>query len=182
MPKRIIRSILISFALPLVSVTFAVAQSSTSVEIPVTPARNNWQIAQSVGSSKGNILVVTLDKPDRQQACRVQSFTEDKLVCSRAIGAPRTYLPQQILALLLPSDNDLKYGFVLGLNVLLGAAIWGTVVLAPMCPGCAVATGVVALVLFGAAGALLIADDTPNSLLYLAPGKQLSKKLGHVQY
>jgi hypothetical protein len=181
LPQRTIRSILTMLAFSLVSASIAHAQSSTSVEIPVTPTRNNWQIAQSVGSSKIKLFVVTLDQPDRRQTCRVQSFTVDKLVCSRAIGGPRTYLPQQIIALILPGDGNLKLRLVLGLNAGLAAAIWGTVVLAPTCPGCAVATGIVALVLFCAAGAILIGDDQPNGLLYLAPGQQLSKKLGFVQ-
>ena len=95
----------------------------------------------------------------------------DKLVCSRAIGGPRTYLPKQVVALILPGDSDLKLRLVLGLNGGLAAAIWGTVVLAASCPVCAVATGVVALLLFGAAGAVLMGDDQPDHVLYLAPGQ-----------
>jgi hypothetical protein len=181
MPQRSIRSILILFALALVSATIALAQSSTSSEAPVIPTRNNWQIAQSVGSSKGKLFVVTLDQPTRKQTCRIQSFTADKLVCSRATGGPRTYLPQQVVALILPGDNALKLRLMLGFNGGLAVAIWGTVVLAATCPACAVATGIVALLFFGAAGAVLIGGDEPNRLLYLAPGQQLSDKLGFVQ-
>ena len=70
---------------------------------------------------------------------------------------------------------------VLGLNGGLGAAIWGAVVLAATCPVCAVATGIAAYFFFGAAGAILIGDDQPDRLLYLAPGQELSRKLGYVQ-
>jgi hypothetical protein len=70
---------------------------------------------------------------------------------------------------------------VLGLNAGIGAAIWGTVVLAPICPACAVATGIQAFFFFGAAVNILICDYKPNRLLYLAPGQQLSKKLGFEQ-
>jgi hypothetical protein len=181
MPHRTIRSILTLFALALVSATIALAQSSTSSKTPVIPTRNNWQITQSVGSSKGKLFIVTLDQPDRKQTCHIQSFTIDKLVCSRAIGGPRTYLPQQIAALILPGDGYLKLRLVLGLNGGLGAAIWGTVVLAATCPPCAVATGIVALALFSAAGAILYGDEQPDGLLYLAPGQQLSKKLGFIE-
>ena len=176
MPQRFIRSILILFALALVSATIAQAQSSTSSEAPVVPDRNNWQLAQSVGSSKGKLFVVTADQPDRKQTCHIQSFTIDKLVCSRAIGGPRTYLPQQIVALILPSASRLRSG--LGFNLALGAAILGNIVIMAACPVCGVAIGIATLVLFGAA---LIRDDQPNRLLYLAPGQQLSKKLGFVQ-
>lgn len=181
MPQRFIRSILVLFALALVSATIVLAQSPNSSEVPVIPTRNNWQIAQSVGSSKGKLFVVTADQPNRKQTCHIQSFTIDKLVCSRAIGGSRTYLPPQIVALILPGDGDLKLRLVLGFNVGLGAAILGTVVLVATCPVCAVATSIASLFFFGAAGAILYGDDQPNRLLYLAPGQQLSGKLGYVQ-
>jgi hypothetical protein len=172
MPQRTIRRILTLVALSLVAATIALAQSPTS---------NNWQIAQSVGPSKGKLYVVTLDQPGRRQTCHIQSFTIDKLVCSRAIAGPRTYLPQQIVALILPSDGDLKLRSVLWPNGGLAAAICGTVVLAAITPAGAVAAGIVALLLIGSAGAVLIADNQPGRLLYLAPGQQVSHKLGFVQ-
>jgi hypothetical protein len=176
------RSILNLFVIALVSSTVALAQSSTStIEIPVISAKNSWPVAQSAGSSKGKLFVVTIDQPDRRHTCRIQSFTVDKLVCSRAIGGPRTYLRQQVAALILPGDDGLRLRLVLGLNGGLGAAIWGTVVLAAACPVCAVATGIVALALFGTAGAVLYVDGQPDRLLYLAPGQQLFRKLGYVQ-
>ncbi len=181
MPQRSIRSILVLFAVALVSATIAIAQPPASTEAHAIHTSNTWQIAQSVGPSKGKLFVITVDQPDRKQSCRIQSFTVDKLVCSRAIGGPRTYLPQQIVALILPGDGDLKLRLLLGLNGGLAAAIWGTVVLVATCPPCAVATGIVALVLFNAAGAVLIGDDEPDHLLYLAPGQRLSGKLGFVQ-
>jgi hypothetical protein len=181
MPQRTTRSILTLFALAFVSATIALAQSSTSPEIPLSPTHNNWQIAQLVGASGGKLFVVTLDQPSRRQTCHIQSFTMDKLVCSRAIAGPRTYLRQQVVALLLPGDGALRLRSGLGFNVALGAAILGTIALVATCPVCAVVTGIATLLLFGAAGAVLIGDDQPNRLLYLAPGQQLSSKLGFVQ-
>ncbi len=154
--------------------------SSETFAIP-TSTSNLWQVAQSVSSSNSKLFVVTLDQPRRRQTCHVRSFTLDKLVCSRAIGGPRTYLEQQVLALIIPGDEGLKLPIVLGLNGGLGAAIWGTVVLAATCPVCAVATGVAALFFFCAAGVILIADDQPDRLLYLAPGQRLTGKLRSVQ-
>jgi hypothetical protein len=182
MCQRTIRSILTLFVVAIVSSTVVLAQSSTStIEIPTISTKNSWPAAQSVGSPKGKLFVVTADQPQRRQPCRIQSFTLDKLVCSRVIGGPRTYLPQQVLALILPGDDGIRLRLVFGLNGGLGAAIWGTVVLAAACPACAVATGIAALLFFSAAGAVLYVDDQPNRLLYLAPGQQLSRKLGYVE-
>jgi hypothetical protein len=181
MHQRTNRSILSLFALAVASAAVAVAQqSSTSTETLSIPD-STWQIAQSLGSAKGKLFVVTVDQPQRLQVCHIQSFTLDKLVCSRPIGSPRVYLPQQVLAVVLPGDDDLKLRLVLGFNGGLGVAIWGTVVLAAACPACAVATGIAAFFFFGAAGAVLIGDDQPNRLLYLAPGQQLSPKLGYIE-
>jgi len=182
MHQRKVRSILTLLALVFVSATVALAQSPTSFEAPVIGARYTWEAAQLVGSSNGKLFVVTLDHPDRRQTCRIRSFTPDKLVCSRSVGGPRTYLPKQVAALIVPGDDDLRVRLALGLNGGLGAAIWGTVVLAATCPVCAVATGIVALALFGAAGAVLYGDGQSNRLIYLAPGQKLSRKLGYVQF
>ncbi len=75
----------------------------------------------------------------------------------------------------------MKLWLALGFNGGLGAAIWGTVVLAAACPACAVGTGIAALFFFGAAGAVLIGDDQPDQLLYVAPGRGLSHRLGYIQ-
>ena len=181
MPRRTVCSILTHFALALVPATIALAQSPTLPEPPAVTTSITWQVAQSVGSSEGKLFVVTLDQPQRQQVCRIKSFTPDRLVCSRSIGGPRTYVPQQVAALILPGDDDLKLRLGLGLNGGLAAAIWCTVVLAATCTACAVATGIAALLLFSAAGAVGIGDDQPDRLLYLAPGQQLTGKLRFVQ-
>jgi hypothetical protein len=134
------------------------------------------------GQAFNKLFVVTLDQPHHRQPCSTLSFTIDKLVCSRVLGEPRTYLPQQVLALIVPGDGRAKLWFVLGINGGMGTAIWGTVVLAAACPACAVATGVAAFLLFVVAAGVLAADDQPDRLLYGAPGQKLSRKLGYVQY
>jgi hypothetical protein len=182
MPQQMVRSVLTFFALFLVSAFVTLARSQTSTVALALPAHNSWQVAQLARSSKGKIFVVTLDQPERRQFCHIQSFALDKLVCSRAIGGPRTYLRQQVLALILPGDNSLRWWMVLGFNGTAGAAIWGTVVLAASCPVCAVATGIAALWFFGAAGATLYCDYQPDRLLYLVPGQELSSKFGYVQF
>jgi hypothetical protein len=181
MRQRTIRPIVTLLALVFVSATITLAQSTTTLEIPVAPDRNTWRGAPSFGSSKGKLFVVTIDQPHRRQTCRVKSLTQDELVCSRVIGRPRTYHRQQVVALLLPGDNELRLRVLLGLNGGAAAAVWGTVALAAACPACAVATGIAALVLVSFAGAVGFTDDQRDRILYLAPGQQLSRKLGFIQ-
>lgn len=185
MPQRSTRSILTLFVIAVVSATIARAQSSSSTEVVTIRTSgtdsHTWEFAQLFNPSKHKLFVVTVDQPNRRQSCRIKSFTEEKLVCSRAIGGPRTYLPQQVVALILPGDGGWQFRVWLGLNAGLGAAIWGTVVLAAACPACAVGTGIAALFFFSFAGAVAYTDDVPDRLLYLAPGQQLSGKLGYVQ-
>lgn len=177
MPQRTIRRVFILLATALVSAIIAPAQSSITTETLVAPESKSWQDTQSVAPSKGKVFVVTIDQPNRRQTCRIQSFTLDQLVCSRAFGGPRTYRPQQIAAIILPGDDGLRIRLVLGFNAGLGTAIWGTVVLAAACPACAVATGIAAFFCFSAAGATLYADGQPDRLLYVAPGYRLTGKL-----
>ena len=181
-----IRSVITAMAIVLGSATIARAQSDSSTEVLTLNPDDSWEGARSVGSSWGNsskhkLIVVTVDQPQGRQACRVQSFTKDKLVCSRAFGGTRTFLPEQVVALILPGDGHLKLWLLLGFNGGIGAAIWGTVVLAATCPACAVGSGVLALMLFSGAGAILIGDDQPDRLLYVAPGQRLSHRLGQIE-
>lgn len=170
--QRTVHNALLIGGLGLVSAAFVLAQS-TKIEIPLASAHDSWEAAQSAGQSAYKLMVVTVDRPQRKQACRVRSFTADKLVCSRVIGKPRAYLLRQVLALMIPGDEGMKLPFVLGANAGLGAAIWGTVVLAAACPACAVATGIAAFLFFDAAAVVLIADDTPDRVIYLAPGEHV---------
>jgi len=185
MRRQIIRITLTLANLALVFATIALAQSSASPEALTVPSQNayisSWEVAQQVGSSKSKIFVVTLDQPQRKQTCRIQSFTKDKLACSRQLGHPRTFLPKQILALILPGDHALKLKLVLGFNAGSGAAIWGTVVFAATCPACAVATGIAAFLFFDAAVVSLIGDEQPDRALYVAAGQQLTGKLRFIQ-
>jgi hypothetical protein len=180
-PRRTIRCIFIVFALALVRATLAFGQHETVARIPVDPPAYGWQVAQSAGSTTHKLFVVTFDQPHRRHSCHIQSFTDDKLVCSRLLGRPRTYLREQVAELILPGDGGLRIPLFIGLNAGLGVAIWGTVVLAAACPVCAAATGVAALMFFSGAGAVAYADDTPDRVLYTASGQELSGKLGFVQ-
>ena len=181
MPQPLIRNVLMLSTLTIVSTISAFAQLVISHEPSTILTAETWQAAQSAAFSGRRLDVVTIDQPRRRQSCRIQSFTVDKLVCSRAVGGLRTYLLQQVIALILPGDHDLKLRLLFGLNSGSGAAIWGTIVLAAICPACAAATAVVAIVFLCAAGAVLMGDEQPDRLLYLAPGQQLSGRLRFIQ-
>lgn len=182
--QRIVRNVFGLLGLSVVSASIGLAQSASSSDIFVAATNNSmasaWQSARQAGV-KGKLTLVAIDHPQRRQTCRIRSFTPDKIVCSRGIGSPRTYLTQQVLALIIPGDAALTRLVVFGLNVGLGTAIWGTVVLAATCPACAVGTGIAALICFLFAGAVLFTGDQPDRLLYLAPGGGLSPKLGYIQ-
>jgi hypothetical protein len=190
MRPQTVRRALIS-ALALVCATVALAQSPVSNETPAAPPGSSVQIERIPEKSTSyswqfsptdrKLVVVTVDQPDRRQICRIQSFTEDKLVCSRAFGGSRTYLRQQVAAIFLPGDERLRLPIVLGANAGLGAAIWGTVILAAACPVCAVGTGIAALYFLGGAWFALYVDGQPDRLLYVAPDTELSPKLGYVE-
>jgi len=175
MQHRIIRSVFTLIAIVVVSTVMAYSQGIT-YEIPIND-HGSWQAAHLTGPTKGKLLVVTFDKPDRRQTCHIQSFTRDKLVCSRAFGGSRTYLAEQVIALILPGDEGLRLPLWIGFNGGLGASIWGTVVLAAACPVCAAGTAIAAVFFFAAAGVCAYADGVPDKVLYLAQGQELSTKI-----
>jgi hypothetical protein len=181
MRKPVTRSIFNLFGFALISTTFALAQATTSFTAPVSNDNQSWESAQSLGSAKHKLIVITLDQPDRRQTCHVRSFTKEKLVCARGLGSSRAYLPQQIAAIILPGDEKSRLPLFLAFNGGLGAAIWGTVALAAACPVCAAATGVAALLFFATAGAVAYADDQPDRTIYLSPDRHLTSKLGSIQ-
>ena len=182
MANRIIYALTTVLALTFLSQTLTLAQDQpTPSHPPMAGPLQRWDYASLRAPSRRKIVVVTMAQPTHRIACRVRSFTADQLVCKCPFGKTRIYKPQEVAALIIPGDDDLKLRLVLGLNGALGAAIWGTVVLAPTCIPCAVGTGIAAFFFFGTAGGVLIGDDQPDSLLYLAPGQTLNKKLGYVK-
>jgi hypothetical protein len=179
MPQRRYRKIFLLVGVAVLA-SSALAQSPNSNLGHTKTTNNDWQIAIANASEQRKLTVVTLDQPNRKQTCKVQSFTADKLVCSH-FGHVRTYLPQQILALIIPGEEGLRIRMFIGFNAGLAAAIWGTVVLAAVCPACAAATSLAAFLCFAGAGAVAVGDGRLESLLYVAPGRQLTDKLSDIQ-
>jgi hypothetical protein len=189
MRSRTLRRLFTLAALTLLTATLALAQPipSASGNTPAAsslvdsldynkPKFTSWNSLAGI-DPRGKLFVVTVAQPTQRHTCLVQSITVDRLACKGPFGSSRTYKPNDILALIVPGEYDLKIRLVLGLNAALGASIWGTVVLAAACPACAVGTGIAALFLFAAAGAILIGDDLPDCLLYLGPGQNLQVQL-----
>ena len=180
MKNRIIQSIVAISALAFAASSVAGAQAGKTFEVGVNGPTSNWQDALSTGAQDHKVQIVTIDRPDHKQKRHIQSFTSDSVVCSRAVGAPRTYRADQVLAIILPGDRASTLALFVGFNGGLGASIWGTIVLAAACPACAVGTGIAAFFFFDLAGATLFTGDEPDRLLYLAPNHELSSKFRNV--
>jgi hypothetical protein len=177
MASRITRTLITILTLIFLSQTLAFGQDQpTTVVLPAAGTLHTWQDASLLASSGRKIFVITMAHPTQRIACRVQSFTADQLVCKGPFGTTRIHKPQEVAALITAGDNDVRLRLLLILNGASAAAAWGTFVLAATCIPCAVATGVVAALIFFANGAVLMADGQPEALLYLAPA-QLQAKL-----
>jgi len=183
MRRPINRNLLQVSAFVLASASVACGQNLSNVDIAAANPSKDWKSAEDLTPIKSKRYVVTTDQPDRKQGCRVQSLTDDELVCSRANGGSRTYKREQIVALINPGTKSETLAFFLGFNAGLGASIWGTVALVATCPVCAAATAFAAFIFFGMAGVTAMADDAsaPEKLLYLAPGQVLSNKFHSVE-
>ena len=165
---------LTALTLPTMVIAFAQPTPSASGKVLSSSLVDSLHYDQPPG---GKLLIVTLAQPNHRQNCAVRSLTATELMCKGPFDRTRIYKSSDIAALIVPGDLDFKIRFVLAFNAALGASIWGTVVLAATCPGCAAATGIAALFFFCGSGAVLIGDDVPDSLLYLVPGETLRVKL-----
>ena len=138
------------------------------------PRFTNWYSLGVINPS-GKLFVVTSTDPTHRHTCRVQSFTIDQLICK---GGSRTnFRTDEIAALIVPGNYVSQHFLVAVGNAALGAAIWGTIVLAPICPLCAAATAFGGLDAVGFSLVTLVCDNVPDRLLYLAPGQTLQVKL-----
>lgn len=182
MLSRILTQAIVALAGVLASPCIAAAQSVTPVEAKAAVPEASWQLAQAIGESQRKLVFITVAEPHRRQVCRVHTFTQEELICSHALGGSRAYRPKQILALMLPGEGPHeRLAWVVGLNGGMGVAIWGTVAFAAVCPVCSAATAAVALLVFGACGAILISDSAPDRVFYLAAGQQIGRKFNYVE-
>ncbi|HXE06951.1 MAG TPA: hypothetical protein VN612_03565 [Acidobacteriaceae bacterium] len=139
-----------------------------------TPKLTEWNSLTEINPS-GRLFVVTRADPTHRHTCRVQSFSLDQLICK---GHRRSAFRAQDVAALIVPGNHISQRIWLAIgNAELGAAIWGTIVLAPVCPLCAAATAFGAFSALGFAATTLMCDNVPDRLLYLAPSQTLQVKL-----
>ena len=138
----------------------------------------SWQGAQSIIAAKQKIYVVTIAHPKRRHTCVVRSIDNDRIVCEH-LGHTTAFQTGDVAALIEPGEHTPVFLFFAGFLSAAGAATWGTVILAPICPVCAAATGVAAAVLYVMAmGSGFLADgDHAGSVLYLAAGQRLQVSL-----
>jgi len=171
--QQTLRRLLALATLTLLSATLALAQepASTIGSKPAAASEDNWTFAQSFGSPKRKLFVATKAHPKLRHGCHVQSFTLDQIVCRDDLAVIHTYKRENVAAVILAGDSELRARVFIGANAALGAAIWGTIVLAPVCPPCAAATAFGAFVAFAVGGVTGYTDDVPDRLLYLAPGQ-----------
>ena len=184
--QQTLRRLLTLATLMLLSATLALAQhrSVTSARPSAPTFTAAWREPRYRDWSQlyplhlgGRLFVLTTQHPKARHTCHVRSFATDQLVCRDSLGVPHTYKSQDIATLIIPGEYELKLRMLAGFNAGLGAGIWATIVLAPVCPPCAAATALVALCAFSGAGAIMVGDDIEDAILYLAPGQTLQIKL-----
>jgi len=178
MATRTLRHLVTVLTLNLISVSVALCQSTTiSVSAPRGKA-TTWREAQDRLGPKDTVYLVTIAQPKHRHTCHIDSMSVDEIVCSH-LGHTTTYRADDVAALIHPGSHTPWYLWGAGFLAAGGAATWGTVVLAGVCPPCAVATGIAALFLYwmAPASAFLTDGDYDDALVYLAPGQTLKVSL-----
>lgn len=165
---------MLSRLVAVLSVSFIFAGAALG-QAPKTAA---WEPAQWQVGAKDKVYVVTMAEPKRRRACTVESISADEIVCMHG-GHATVYGSKDVAALIHAGEHAPWYLFFAGFLGAGVAATWGTVVLAPICPVCAVATGIAAVFFYVLApgSAMLTDGDYDGSLLYLAPGQRLQVKV-----
>jgi hypothetical protein len=143
------------------------------------PQAATWQGAQALVVAKKNVKIITIAHPKLRHPCAVVSISANEIICGHS-GHTMTFRAEDVAAVIEPGEHSHWYLYFAGSLAAAGAATWGTVVLAAVCPICAAATGVAALFLYviTPGTAFLSDDDSADSLLYLAPGQTLKVGLG----
>lgn len=169
MITRSLRRILTALTFSFISVVAAQGQAAQTT---------SWASAQGVIQAEQKVYVITVAHPRRRHACLVHSIDDSEIVCTH-LGRTATFHAGDVAALIRPGEHTPVLLFFTGFLAAAGAATWGTVILAPICPVCAVATGVAAAVLYVMTmGSGFLADgDSADTVLYLAAGQKLQVSL-----
>ena len=161
-----LRRLITVFALNLICVTGALAQSAVTA---------TWEGARAkLVNTRHKVYVVTVADATRRHVCRVDSINDSEIVCGHR-GHTTSFQANDVAALILPGRHaplhlSFASSLALGAVAMMGAGIFSLV-----CPACAVVSGTAALVFFAMAPAT--AFHTDDTLLYLAPGQSLQVNL-----
>ena len=153
------------------------------VSVAVAPGQSQltptWEGARfKLFNTKQTLYVVTIAHPKSHHTCLMQSINASEIVCTHR-GHTTAYRTENVAALIAPGVHARWYLYAAGFLSAGGAATWGTVALATVCPPCAVLTGIAAILLYSMVplSAMVTDGDTSDKLLYLASGQTLKVKL-----
>ena len=132
------------------------------------PRFTNWYSLAVINPS-GKLFVITTADPTHRHACRVQSFSVDQLICKG--GRQTNFRTDEIAALIVPGNHVSNRVILAAGNAILGAAIWGTIVLAPVCPLCAAITADAAFSAFGFSEVTLVCNHVPDAFSISCPAR-----------
>lgn len=162
-----------------ISTAVACGQAPQVFQAPQAPQNSSWGegVVRNI-AAKDKVYVVTIAHPKYRHVCVVAWIDDDKIACTHP-GHESVYRVEDVAALVQPGEHAHVWPYFVGFLASAVAATWGTIVLAPVCPPCAVATGAAALILYWMAPAsgMMSDDDSPDTLLYLAAGQRLQVKL-----
>lgn len=143
------------------------------------PVTSTWHgAAQELVNTKHTLFIVTIAQPTRRHKCIMSSINDSEIVCEHH-GHKTAFHAADVAALIFPGKHSRWYLYAAAFLVAAVASTWGTVVLAPICPACAVATGVAALFLYlmAPASPMMTDGDSPDRLFYVAAGQTLQVRL-----
>jgi len=142
---------------------------------------STWEVAPvdvGVGNSPKRLYVVTKTHPTKRHTCEARSVSTSEIVCEHH-GRPTIYKAEDVAAIIEPGEHSRWHLYSIGFLAASGLTAWGTAVVASICLPCAIAPGFAAFFLFWMAPAMAMGSDgdSPDKLLYIAPGQTLRVKL-----
>jgi hypothetical protein len=158
---------------------FAISCIFANVALCQTSTTSAWEGARAeLANPKQTVYVITIAHPKTRHTCLVQSVNASEIVCAH-YGRTTTFRAGDVGALILRGEHARWYLYAAGFLAAGGGATWATVALSSVCIPCAAATGLAALVLYTLAPmcAMMTDGDSPDQLLYLAPGQTLRVRL-----
>ena len=172
-------SILFVSALAGIMVVTATAQQTglpSSTPAPVLDRANDaWKImAHAVPPKK--LVVVTLSQPGVRHSCRVESISEDKLLCKQKFGHTIAYPSEEVAILFRSAEEERVWPYLLAFLGLGGGAVAAAYFVASITLVGAVPLAVIGafLLLTGIGASVVGMSESPGIVYYQRPGTTLS--------